>query len=409
MLPLWVAEMDVMPARPIVEALRDALDRRDTGYACGSEYAESYATFAADRWGVGGFEVACSAVVPDVMLGAVELLKLVTGPGDAVVVTPPVYPPFYAFAEHLGRRVVEVPLTAQRRLDLPALADAFAAAAAGGRRHFCFAARTTRPARFTPSASWPRSRPRRTLPVCVSWPTRSAHPSCCPGRPSPLPRRTRWRPGLRPGLGVQGMNLPGLKAAVAVAGPDAADDLARLPEEVSHGPSHLGMRAHTAALRRGQEWLDALLSGLDRNRTLLGELLEAHLPSVRWTPGEATYLAWLDFAGLPDVVAADGEGGPVRGDASARVGAAAWLLEHARVLLSSGPAFGSGGERCARLNFATSATVLAQAWERMGEAAARAPLGTGAPVAPALTRAHPRRSGAAQSRNYDEPVVGTCG
>ncbi len=120
-LPLWVAEMDVMLARPIVEVLRQALDRGDVGYAYGTAYAEAYASFAAERWGFAGFDPGRSALVPDVMLGAVELLKLLTGPGDVVVVTPPVYPPFYAFVEHLGRRVLEVPLTADRRLDLPAL------------------------------------------------------------------------------------------------------------------------------------------------------------------------------------------------------------------------------------------------------------------------------------------------
>ena len=54
-------------------------------------------------------------------------------------------------------------------------------------------------------------------------------------------------------------NLAGLKAALAVAGPDAAADLARMPEEVSHGPSHLGLIAHTL--------------GLDSIRALLGQLL----------------------------------------------------------------------------------------------------------------------------------------
>jgi hypothetical protein len=51
----------------------------------------------------------------------------------------------------------------------------------------------------------------------------------------------------------KGWNLAGLKAAALVAGPDAADDLARLPEEVSHGPSHLGILAHTVALERGPD------------------------------------------------------------------------------------------------------------------------------------------------------------
>jgi cystathionine beta-lyase len=167
----------------------------------------------------------------------------------------------------------------------------------------------------------------------------------------------------------KGWNLPGLKAAVA--GADAAEDLARLPEEVGHGASHLGVLAHTAALRHGAEWLEAVLGGMDRNRTLLGDLLAFHLPSVQWSPGAASYLAWLDFSELSWLVTAGG-GERGRGDVSIRSGAAAWFLEHARVLLSSGPAFGSGGERCARINFATSASVLSEAIERMGAAVANA-------------------------------------
>ncbi len=368
-LPLWVAEMDVMPAPAIVEALRRALDRGDTGYACGSKYAEAYAAFASERWGFGGFDVARSTMVADVMLGAVELLKLVTGPGDAVVVTPPVYPPFYAFTEHLGRRVVEVPLTAARRLDLPALADAFAIAAADGPAAFllCNPHNPTGTVHAADELAGVAAAAEATGVRVVADEIHA---------PLVLPGAT-FTPYLSVPGGGRGFalvsaskawNLPGLKAAVAFAGPDAAGDLARLPEEVSHGPSHLGVLAHTAALRHGQQWLQEVLDGLDRNRALLGDLLAAHLPSVRWTPGAATYLAWLDFGDLPGVAAGADDGGPARGDASARVGVAAWMLEHARVLLSSGPAFGSGGEGCARLNFATSATVLAEAVERMGAA-----------------------------------------
>lgn len=46
-------------------------------------------------------------------------------------------------------------------------------------------------------------------------------------------------------------NLSGLKAALAIAGPEAAVDLRRMPEEVSHGPSHLGIIAHAEAFRTG--------------------------------------------------------------------------------------------------------------------------------------------------------------
>jgi cysteine-S-conjugate beta-lyase len=372
-LPLWVAEMDVMPARSIVETLRDALDRGDTGYAYGTEYAEAYAHFAAERWGFCGFDASRSAMVPDVMLGMVELLKLVTGPGDAIVVTPPVYPPFYAFAEHLGRRVVEVPLTSEWRLDLLALATTFAALACEGPAAFLLC-NPHNPTGTVHSGEELAGVAAAAEATGVRVVADEIH------APLVLPGAT-FTPYLAVPGGDRGFalvsaskawNLPGLKAAVAFAGPDAADDLSRLPEEVSHGPSHLGVLAHTAALRQGQEWLDAVLRGLDANRTLLVDLLANRLPSVRWAPGAATYLAWLDFSELPLVEGGDGNVRPIRGDASARAGVAAWFLEHARVLLSSGPAFGAGGECCARLNFATSVTVLTEAVDRMADAVSRA-------------------------------------
>ena len=372
-LPLWVAEMDVLPASPVVETLRKALDRGDTGYSFGTGYAEAYASFAAERWGFGGFEPTRSAVVPDVMLGVVELLKLVTGPGDVVVVTPPVYPPFYSFAEHLGRQVVEVPLTADRRLDLSALAGTFASAAARGRAALllCNPHNPTgtvhSPEELAAVASAAEATGVRVVVDEIHAPLVLPGATFTPYLAVPGSAR-----GFALVSASKAWNLPGLKAAVAFAGPDAGDDLARLPEEVSHGPSHLGVLAHTAALNDGGEWLDTVLAGLERNRVLLGGLLADRLPTVRWAPGAATYLAWLDFTEVPELSLAAGSGSPSRGDASVRVGAAAWFFERARVLLSSGPAFGPGGERCARLNFATSATVLADAVERMAGAVAAA-------------------------------------
>lgn len=159
-------------------------------------------------------------------------------------------------------------------------------------------------------------------------------------------------------------NLAGLKGALLIAGPAAAD-LRRLPEEVSHGPSHLGVIAHTAAFRHGQPWLTSLLAGLAANRDLLGEPLATHLPQVRHTPPEATYLAWLDCraVGPHDPHAAETH------VVSDLAGSARMFLHHARVALSSGHVFGHGGAGFARLNFATSPAILTQAIHRMADAA----------------------------------------
>ena len=109
-LPLPVAEMDYPLAEPIARALHAAVDRSDTGYSSGSRpVAEAFQGFAAARlgWDVDPARVTCTA---DVSLGNVEVLRRVTEPGDGVIITPPVYHPFFDLLPEAGCSVVEVPL-----------------------------------------------------------------------------------------------------------------------------------------------------------------------------------------------------------------------------------------------------------------------------------------------------------
>ena len=360
-LPLWVAEMDVPLAEPVQRVLHDAVARGDTGYPSGTGYAEALAAFAAERWAWDDLDVARTAQVPDVMLGIVEVLELLTAPGDAVVVNCPVYPPFYAFLESRGRQVVEAPLTADSRLDLDALEQAMA----GPARAYLLC-NPHNPTGTVHTAQELTAVAALAAEHGVRVISDEIHaPLVLPGAHF-VPYLTV--PGAEDGFAVlsatKGWNLAGLKAALLVAGPGAADDLARLPEVVSHGPSHLGVLAHTAALADGGPWLDALLAGLDAKRRLLRELLDEHLPAVRWTRPEATYLAWLDCRGLgldeePDDPSA-------RGLVTSSAGPAGVFLREARVAVSAGPAFGTGGAGHVRLNYATSAEVLTEAVRRMG-------------------------------------------
>ena len=353
-LPLWVAEMDVRLAPPVRDAIADAVESGDTGYPSGVGYAEALAVFAAARWGW-QVPVEHSALVPDVMIGIVEVLRLVTRPGDAVVVNPPVYPWFYPFIEHADRRVVEAPLGANGRLDLDVLESVF---------------RDLRTAGGDPAY----------LLCSPQNPTGAVHTAQELGTVAELAQRHGVRvvadeihaplvlpgatfvpylsvPGAERGFSLlsasKGWSMAGLKAAVAIAGPDAAADLAVLPEEVGHGASHVGVIGHSAAFREGGAWLDALLAGLDANRRLLTDLLAEHLPQVRYLPGESTYLAWLDCRDLG------------LGDDPAAV-----FLERGRVALNPGADFGTGGAGFARLNLATSPEIITDAVHRMAASVA---------------------------------------
>jgi cystathionine beta-lyase len=349
-LPVWVAEMDCVLAPPVARALADAVALGDTGYPAGTGYVEALADFARARWGWHGVAQERTAHVPDVMRGVVELLRLVTEPGDHVVLNCPVYPPFYHFVSNSGRRVVEAPLGVDARIDFAALKDAFRRATAGGARAaylLCSPHNPTgtvhRPDELEAVAGLADAFGVRVVVDEIHAPLVLDGAEFVPY----LSVR-----GAESGFSLmsasKAWNLAGLPAALALAGEAAAPDLARIPPEVADGVSHFGVIAHTAALREGGAWLDGLLSALAENRALFARLLAEHLPSLRYRPGAGTYLAWLDCreAGLGE-------------------DPAAVFLDRGRVALTGGLPFGTGGAAHARFNLATSPQLIMEAVGRM--------------------------------------------
>jgi cystathionine beta-lyase len=351
-LPLWVAEMDVLLAEPVAKAVTDAVVSGDTGYPEGSGYAEAFAEFAAARWGW-TVETDRIRTVPDMMIGVVEMIKALTGPGDAVVVNSPVYPPFHRFPVFNDRKVVEAPLGPDGRIDFAALAAAFELALGRGGRAVYLLCSPHNPTGTVHTGAELERVARLAADYGVRVVADEAHgPLVGPGaRFVPYLTVAGGERGLAVTSAAKAWNLPGLKGALAISGTGAAADLARMPEEMSSSISHLGSLAHAAAFREGGAWLDALLAGLADNRRLLAGLVAERLPGVRYRPHPGTYLAWLDCRGLD------------LGDDPAAV-----FLERGRVALNSGLPFGTGGKGHVRLNYATSPQILTEAVDRMAAA-----------------------------------------
>ncbi len=354
--PMFVAEMDVVPPEAVTRALQDAVALGDTGYPAGRAYAEALAAFAADRWGWDGLDVARTLDVADVMVGVEEVLRLVGDRDDPVVLDPPVYPPFFDAVAHVGRPLVEVPLGADGRLDLDALADAFARAAAGGRRPTYLLCSPHNPTSTVHTADELAAVARLAADHGVRVVVDEIH--------APLAG-----PGFVPYLSIDGtddaytvlsaskaFNLAGVKAAVVVGGAATGAELASVPEIVTHGPSHLGTIAHVAALRDGRAWLDALVADLAEQRERLVGALGSALPDARVLAGPGSYLAWLDLRAYD--VGAD---------------PAAVVLERGRVALGPGPDFGGTsrvGDGHVRIAYATPPAVLDEAVARIASSLA---------------------------------------
>lgn len=350
-LPAFVAEMDVPLAEPVTRALADAVALGDTGYPQQGVYAQALASFAADRWGW-RFDPDRTLDVADVMVGLEEVLRLHASPDAPVILNPPVYPPFYDAVAHVGRRRVEVPLGADGRLDLDALATAFA-------RHPGAAYLLCSP--HNPTAT---VHTRDELSTVARLAAEHGVRVVVDEIHAPLAPVSGEPDAFVPYLSVEGtddayavlsaskaFNLAGLKAAVVVGGAGTDVERGSVLEIVSHGPSHLGTIAHVAALTHGPDWLDALRSDLRANRELLEALVDEHLPSARLLAGPGTYTAWLDLRAYD-----------VGDDPAAR------LLEQGRVALGPGPTFGGTsrvGDGRARLTYATPPDVLREVVDRV--------------------------------------------
>ena len=352
-LPLFVAEMDYPIAAPIAEALHEAVGRGDLGYhAVGSELGKAFAGFAGRHW---GWQVDPGQVTPvtDVGVGVVELLRMLTRPGDVVAISPPVYPPFFDWVPEAGARLLEVPLTrgdTGYRLDLDALEAAFATHPAA-----YLLCNPHNPVGRAPAAGELAALVRLARLYRVPLISDEIH------GPLALPGAT-FTPLLTvPGAAdvavsvvaaSKAFNLAGLKcAAVVTAGASMRHVVERFPAEVTERTGHLGVLASIAAFTDGDPWLATLIGTLDARRAQLGDLLRAHLPAIRWTPPEATYLAWLDA-------------GAFGADAEPRDR----FLADARVAVEPGPRFGAAGAGHVRLNFATGPEILAEAVQRMAAA-----------------------------------------
>jgi cystathionine beta-lyase len=353
-LPLTVAEMDFTLATPITEALREAVDQSDAGYALAvPDLGKALQGFAASRWNWDVDPTSVTAVT-DVGVGVVELLRVLTRPGDAVVISPPVYPPFFDWVPEAGARLLEVPLARDAtgwRLDLAALETAFATHPAA-----YVLCNPHNPVGRVHTADELAALVRLARIYRVTIVSDEIH------SPVVLPGAT-FTPLLTvPGAGEvavavlsasKAWNLAGLKcAAVVTAAPGMAAVVDRFPADIRWRTGHFGVIAAIAAFTAGEPWLDQLLATLDRRRALLSGLLGQRLPMLTWQPPEATFLAWLNCAAL----------GP---DDQARER----FLDHGRVALEPGLRFGAAGSGYVRLNFATSTDILDQATARMAKSA----------------------------------------
>lgn len=352
-LPMFVAETDFPLAPAISAALTRAVEIGDTGYTSPtSGIRQAYSAFAARRF---GWNVAPAAMrsTGDVIMGVVEILRRSIAPGDRVVVTPPVYPPFYEAIPEAGGVVERVPLRhtdTGYELDLVGIE----AALRDGARAVLLCSPHNPTGTVHTKASLARlaeiAEANGAIVVSDEIHAPLTQPDV-PFTPFLAASDAASRVGYVVTSASKAFNVAGLKCALMIATDPQRFQLVRdLPDEVEWRTGLFGALASVAAFApESDSWLDSLLAALDRNRRLLVDLLATHLPGARYEVPDAGYLAWVD---LTELGWGDNPG--------------AKILKEGRVALHYGPAFGAEGAGCVRFNIGCSPEVLTEAVRRIG-------------------------------------------
>lgn len=352
-LPLFVAETDYPQAPAIHAALARAVAIGDTGYTPPDPgVAGAYAGFAARRFGW-ALDPARIRTTCDVMMAIVEILRRVTEPGDRVVVTPPVYPPFFEVVPEAGAVAERVPLIdtgTAWELDLAGIEKALA----GGARAVLLC---------NPHNPTGTVHTRETLAALADLAARFGAVVISDEIHAPLTGRgATFTPFLdvspvaaRVGYAVvsasKAFNLAGLKCALIVTADDEKTRLVRaLPDEIEWRTGLFGAIAAVAAFSpESDDWLDAQLAALDLNSSLLADLLAEHVPGARYRIPDAGFLAWVDLSDL-----GWGDNPAVK------------IRREAKVAFHLGPYFGEEGRGHVRINFGCAPEVLTEAVRRVG-------------------------------------------
>ena len=352
-LAAWVADMDFPIAPAISERLSALVARGALGYPnwgpTPSPAGRLFVERMNSRWGWSP-DIERVHDVADVLQGVRIAIELLTEPGDPIALHTPAYHPFLNSLREMDRRIVELPVGADRLDEV----ESIIAAQRPRLLILCHP--------HNPTGHRFRRRELERLAeiaeaaelVVVS---DEIHSDLVYDDPSdaethvPFASVSEWaaRRTVTVTSASKAFNLAGLRWAVMHVGhAELERRLRSFPDHFFGAPNLIAVEAAVAAWTDGGDWLSAVMGVLDENRRSLVDLLDRHLPGACYTPPEATYLAWIDCSHL-------GEGEVPRD-----------LFRERGVEVSPGPQFGREGSGHVRLNMATSPLMLERIVAAMG-------------------------------------------
>jgi cystathionine beta-lyase len=300
LLPLWVADTDFTSPPAVMEALRARVNHGVFGYTRTPPELVAEVQHHLERtfgWDVPEHHLVW---IPGLVSALSVCCRAFASPGEAVLTSTPIYPPFLKCPPAMERVLQVAPLVVEHgrwTFDW----DRFEAALDERTRLFLFCSPHNPCGRV-----WDRAELERLVEVCERHDliicSDEIHNELIldpvPHRPTALVAPEAAARTVTLMAPSKTYNIAGLACSYAIIPDDGLRR--RFQRAMAMIVPHVNLLGYTAALaayRHGGPWLAAQLDYLRRGRDLIEQAV-AGIPDVTMTHVEATYLAWLDCRAL---------------------------------------------------------------------------------------------------------------
>lgn len=351
-LPMWIADMDFAAPKVVIDAIQDRLDHGVFGYSyiCDSckdavrnWLMERHAWETKNEWML--FQ---HGVVPAIA----SVIETFTSKKDAILITPPVYPPFFNVPGHMERTVVTcdmVEINGEYSIDFTKFEEDLKQ-----NIKVFILCNPHNPGGIV----WSVEDLEKIIELCAKYDvlilSDEIHADLVFQNSTHTPiasiageEAKRIITCVAP---TKTFNLAGIQAAVIIA----SDTLIRnklQKHAMAHGQMDLNSfaaAAFKAAYEEGGPWLDDLLTVISSNMDYVIKELETHLPQIKAKKPNATYLLWIDYrdTGLSEKEMMEK------------------LLHKGRLALEPGSKYGESGKGFLRMNVACPPALAKDGVER---------------------------------------------
>ena len=353
-LPLWVADMDFQTSSYITDALEDMVKHGVFGY---SESEEHYFEAVQDwmerhyNWHV---KESWMTKTPGIVFALAMAVKAYTQENDAVLIQPPVYYPFKEVVEDNHRRLVNNTLVLGEDGTYTIDYEDFEKKIMEENVKLFILCNPHNPV----GRVWTKEELERLGDICLKHGvfvvSDEIHADFVFERKHTVFSEVKeaYRDiSMICTSPSKTFNIAGLQISnIFISNPEKATAFRRQVAAAGYSQVGLpGLVACEAAYRHGDEWLEGVLAYIKANAEFTRAYLQEHLPRVKMTKLEGTYLVWLDFRdyGLTDKELDEK------------------ILNQAGLWLDSGAVFGKCGEGFQRINIACPRKTLQQALDRL--------------------------------------------